>query len=57
MSTIALKEKNYAGSSRKHGMLKELAKIYREHQAEIVSGLMSLNGNPSAIKMYQMLKK
>mgnify|MGYP006922135735 FL=1 len=45
MSTIALKEKNYAANRKEHGIFKEIVKTYREYQAEIVCGLLAQSGN------------
>ncbi len=58
MSTIALKEKNYAAKRKEHGIFKEIIKTYREYQAEIVCGLLAQGGNVTeAAKLYQMMKK
>lgn len=58
MSTIALKEKNYAGNRKEYGIFKEIVKTYREYQAEIVCGLLAQSGSVTeAAKLYQMMKK
>ena len=58
MSTIALKVKNYAVNCRKHSIFKEIVKMYREYQAEIICGIFSQSGNVAeAAKMYLMMKK
>lgn len=58
MSTIALKEKNYAANRKEHGIFKEIVKTYREYQAEIVCGLLAQSGSVTeAAKLYQMMRK
>ncbi len=58
MSTIALKVKNYTVNCREHGIFKEIVKMYREYQAEIMCGIFSQSGNAAeAAKMYLMMKK
>ena len=58
MSTIALKGKNYVRNHRGYSLFREIARAYRENQAEIICGILGQCGDAAAaVKMYMMLKK
>lgn len=58
MTTIALKAKYQTEVQKKESIFRQIVNAYREYQAEIICGMLSMCGDgAAAIRMYQLLKK